>query len=284
MSLDETVRQGDRTAYLAALFAPPEARGALIALAAYRLELARVVAMGVEPMAAEIRLQWWRDAIRNEGFGEGASVPLVTALREAAARYRWPIDTLCGVSEGYIHDLYADPFADRDAFDGYAGETRGALVQLAAMALGVEALGEAEGLAAARTAAVAAGYAGVALVAAEAALAVVPELTRGRSMIPADAFEDAAGAPLSAVLPEGGATLPDAAKTAAVRALIDHGFAAEQEMRRHLGGVAAEVRAAFLPALTARLSLERAARRPLAPRPPGALALQLALWRAARRL
>lgn len=272
------VRAGDRVAWLSALFAPEAVRPALYALAAYRIELRRVVAGARDPLAAEIRLEWWREAIRDAGTGAGRSLPLVDALRDGAARYGWPHDTLCAVSEAHIHDLYADPFADFDAFDGYAGEAYGAPVQLAAMALGVAALGREDGFAAARTAATAAGWAGIALAAADAALAASADLSRGRSRLPTSAFPPGV---LAAALPDG--RLPDEA-AAAVAATAAHGMRAEDELRRLLPAVHAAVRAAFLPALVARGRLAAAARRPLDPRPPADWREQFALWSGARRM
>lgn len=277
----ESVRALDRTRWLGTLFVPETVRPALLALAAYRLELIRIVDGSREPMAAEIRLQWWRDAIRNEGYGEGASVPLVDALRDGIARYGWPVDTVCAVSEAFIHDLYADPFEDWDAFDGDAGEAYGAPVQLAAIALGIDALGREEGMAAARTAATAAGYAGVAMAAADTATTFAPRFARGRTRIPAAAWREATGGDLTAALSSGAS--PEASAEA-VRMIVAHGREADVEMREHLARVASSVRAAFLPALVASLALDAAHRSPIAPRAPAPWRVQLAMWREARRL
>lgn len=281
MAIGEAVRSGDRTAWLAALFAPESVRWALHALTAYRLELERIVAAAREPMAAEVRLQWWRDAIRDEGYGAGASVPLVDALREGARRYLWPLDTLCAVSEAHIHDLYADPFEDWDAFDGFAGESYGALTQLAAMALAVDALGPSDGAAAARSAATASGWAGVTLAAADAAATFVPRFAAGRARVPESVWRAHAAVPLAEALPAG---RPPGGAAVVVRAVVRHGEEADAALRDALSGVAPVARAALLPALLARGSLRAAAQAPLAPRLPSAWRAQLALWREARRL
>lgn len=281
MTIEAAVRAGDRTAWLAALFAPEPVRPALHALAAYRLELARIVATVRDPMAAEIRLQWWRDAIRDEGYGAGRSVPLVDTLREAARTYHWPLDTLCAISEAHIHDLYADPLEDWSALDGYAGEAYAAPLQLAAMALGVDALGEAEGFAAARTAAEAAGHAGVAMAAADVALTVPHRFARGVSLVPAAIWREATGETLAQSM--NAARLPDGAATA-VRAVAAHGAAADTAFRAALPTVAAPVRAALLPAMAARRALRAAARAPLEAGRPAAWRVQLDLWRGARRM
>ncbi|MCF3933063.1 squalene/phytoene synthase family protein [Acuticoccus sp. M5D2P5] len=280
MDFEDDVRTRDRTAYLSVLFAPASVRRALLALAAYRLELGRIVETIRDPLAAEIRLQWWRDAIRDQGFGEGAGIPLVLALRDGMARYHWPATTLADMSEAHIHDLYADPFPDFDAFDGYAGETRGAAIQLGVMALAIDALGEERGLAAARTAGTAAGYAGVALTAVAAASRLVPRLMMGHTLAPETAWR-AAGIDVAAMIRAGAVA---EGTDGVVRAMIAHGHTADEAMREALATVAPETRAAFLPAMTAKGALDAIARRPLAPREPAAWRTQLTLWRAARRL
>ncbi len=229
MDFAADVRTGDRTSYLSILFAPESARPALYALAAYRLELSRIVARARDPMAAEVRLQWWRDAIRNEGFGEGAPVPLVVALREAMDRYGWPADTLAAISEARIHDLYADPFADTDGFDGFAGEAFAAPLQLSAMAQAIAVHGEEAGYAASRTAAGAAGHGGVALAAADAALHEAARLKAGRTHIPASLWQAAGAGDIATHLTAG--TVPDALPEA-VRAMVAHGEAADEAFRR----------------------------------------------------
>ena len=54
-----------RTAILAALFAPAEHRNALLALYAFNLEVARVREVVRDPLAGEIRLQWWSDVLHG---------------------------------------------------------------------------------------------------------------------------------------------------------------------------------------------------------------------------
>ncbi len=60
------VREGDPDRYLATLFAPAAARPHLFALYAFSLTVARVREAASNPMAGEIRLQWWRDALQGE--------------------------------------------------------------------------------------------------------------------------------------------------------------------------------------------------------------------------
>lgn len=280
-SFADTVRAGDREHYLAALFAPAPVRMHLLALAAYRLELDRVVLTARDPMAAEIRLQWWRDAVRNEGYGEGAGLLLVQTLREGMAQYGWPAETLCAMSEARIHDLYADPFATWDAFDGYAGEVFGAPMQLAAMALCVSSHGENEGHALARTAAEAAGWGGVAIAAARDCHGMAHAWRTGRTHVPANVWLVEAGTPLAEALTE---PPREADLARAVRALADHGTEAFANLMRVIPAIAPAARAALLPAMVTKQPLVAAARAPADPPVVPSWRMQLSLWRAARSL
>jgi len=275
------LRRADRTRYLAALFAPESVRPALHALGLYAVELERIVRRARDPVAAEVRLQWWRDAVADRGYGAGATVPLVRALREAMGRYAWPPETLAAMSEARIHDLYADPFADTDAFDGYAGEAHAAPLQLAAMALAMDALGEEDGIAAARSAAVAAGHGGVALAAADTVLAERERLAAGRTHIPLSLWREAGARAPQDDLAEG--REPEGLGRA-VTLMAAHGAEADEATRTAAAGVAPAARPALLPAFTAQPVLRSAAARPLSPRAPGPLATQWRLWRAARVL
>jgi phytoene synthase len=67
---EHIVRAADKDRFLATLFAPANRRGALFALYAFNVEVARVREVAREPMAGEIRLQWWRDALERPGSGE----------------------------------------------------------------------------------------------------------------------------------------------------------------------------------------------------------------------
>lgn len=85
----DTVRRADRDRFLCALFAPEAARTGLLALLAFDYELARTRTVTREPMLAEIRLEWWREAA-TEAAGQGVprAQPVVEALSEASRRHR----------------------------------------------------------------------------------------------------------------------------------------------------------------------------------------------------
>jgi phytoene synthase len=74
------VRAADKDRFLATLFAPGRKRGPLFALYAFNIEIAGVRDRVREPMAGEIRLQWWRDVLDGERGGEAAANPVAAAL------------------------------------------------------------------------------------------------------------------------------------------------------------------------------------------------------------
>jgi 15-cis-phytoene synthase len=125
--------------YLAALLAPPAVRADLIALAAFLGDVERIIATVSDPALAEIRLQWWREAIDGAGRGERTGAVIADALGEAIRRHALPTATFDDMLEARSFDLYADPLPDAAAFDAYLVKADGAPFVLAAMILGLPA-------------------------------------------------------------------------------------------------------------------------------------------------
>lgn len=129
------VRAADRDRFLAGLYAPLPARRRLFALYAFDSEIARVPQAVREPMAGEIRLQWWRDVIGGERAGEAAANPVSAALIAAIGEGYLPRGPLLDLIEARGFDLYDDPMASLAALEGYADKTAGNMLRLAALAL-----------------------------------------------------------------------------------------------------------------------------------------------------
>ena len=129
------VRAADKDRFLATLFAPAEHRGALYALYAFNLEIARVREIVREPLAGEIRLQWWSDALAGIGAGDVGSNPVAAALLATIARYRLPMEHLTGLIEARRFDLYDDPMPRLDDLEDYGRKTSSAVIELAARIL-----------------------------------------------------------------------------------------------------------------------------------------------------
>ncbi|MFV4733664.1 squalene/phytoene synthase family protein, partial [Mycobacterium tuberculosis] len=86
--LDQALRRHDPDRWLSSRFVTdPDKRSKLVALYALDDAWARVAAQVTTPLAGEIRLAWWRDAVESFAAGGPAEHPALEALgREAAAR------------------------------------------------------------------------------------------------------------------------------------------------------------------------------------------------------
>jgi phytoene synthase len=129
------VRNADRDRFLASLFAPAERRGALHALYAFNIEIARVREAAHEPLPGEIRLQWWREVIGGERGGEASANPVAAALVAVIERHQLPAATLADLIEAHRFDLYDEPMARLADLEDYGRKTAAALLALAAQIL-----------------------------------------------------------------------------------------------------------------------------------------------------
>jgi 15-cis-phytoene synthase len=129
------LRAGDRDRFLAALFAPAEHRSAILALYAFNLEIARVREVAREPLAGEIRLQWWSDVLGGEPRGEAQGHPVVAALLAAVAKYRLDKSRLLALIEARSFDLFDEPMLTMADFEKYADAAAGGLMSLCAQVL-----------------------------------------------------------------------------------------------------------------------------------------------------
>ncbi|MGJ8611618.1 MAG: squalene/phytoene synthase family protein [Octadecabacter sp.] len=131
----QIVERGDPDRFMAAMAAPVGARRVLFALYAFNVEVARAPWVTEEPMIAEMRLQWWRDAL--EEIASGGPVrrhDVTTALAEVLdADGAKALDRLVAARRW---DIYKDAFEDAAHFQEYLEATSGELMWQAARALG----------------------------------------------------------------------------------------------------------------------------------------------------
>ncbi|MCC1491623.1 squalene/phytoene synthase family protein [Cognatishimia sp. F0-27] len=85
------VQKGDPDRFAATMAAPVPARVALFPLYAFNVEIARAPFASKEPIIAEMRLQWWADALDEIAAGgmvrrHEVTVPLAQALDPGTAR------------------------------------------------------------------------------------------------------------------------------------------------------------------------------------------------------
>ena len=168
-------RKHDPDRFFCALFAPPEPREALFALIGYQHELGRAREAASNPMAAAIRLQWWRDALEQPRRHEVA-----TPLRNAMAAGLLDPADLLAMADAREAELEEEGIPSRAALGAYLRGVHGGLAVAAGRMLGaagpelaaLQAVGAAHGLAA--------------LLRATPALAA-----RGRCLLPLDLLAEA---------------------------------------------------------------------------------------------
>lgn len=129
---EETVRRADPDRYIAALFAPAERRPLLFALYAFNHELARIGETVKQPMLADIRLEWWREAVEGARDGRPRDHDVVRALAEVFARVGPPLAPFDAMLTARRFDAGDERFADVAALEAYCDATSGALMRLAA--------------------------------------------------------------------------------------------------------------------------------------------------------
>ena len=129
------VERGDPTRFLAVMAAPVQARQVLFALFAFNLEVARAPWVTQQQMLAEMRLQWWCDALdeiaaqkpvrRHEVVTPLAALidsQAAVLLRDLVTARRW--------------DIYDEPFKNDAEFAHYIDCTSGHLLVVATGILG----------------------------------------------------------------------------------------------------------------------------------------------------
>ena len=132
---EELVREGDPDRYLASLFAPAAFRPHLFAISAFGLTIARVREAASNPMAGEIRLQWWRDALQGEARGDVKANPVAAALDDAIVKRRLRRQPFVDLIDARVFDLYDDPLPRVNDLEGYCGETVSSLIRLSGLVL-----------------------------------------------------------------------------------------------------------------------------------------------------
>jgi len=129
------VREADKDRFLASLFAPADRRPHLFALYGFNVEIARVGQVAHEPLAGEIRLQWWRDALSGGALGDAAANPVAAALLDTVARCGLPTAPLETLIDARARDLYDDPIQTLGELEAYGRATASSLFGLAARIL-----------------------------------------------------------------------------------------------------------------------------------------------------
>src|SRR5215510_10587645 len=261
------VRSADRDRYLSALFAPAEHRGALYALYALHIELARIPDVVTEPLAGEVRLQWWSEAVYEQRPEEMRGHPVANALGEVIDQYRLPRRLFDDLIEARRAHLARELFGSVDELERYARSTSSTLMELAARVMGAAAVEYA-------------GPAGISMGIISLLRNFANDAVRGRVTAPADLMIQ------TSVLPQdilAGRTTVQI--VALLKSLRDIAVRHYQEARVLIERDGSDAVAAWLPVATVPLDVRALSR--FADKPFAAIELppwrrQWTLWRAAR--
>ncbi len=265
-------REKARDQWLGALYAPPDARDALIALAAFDHEIRQARLRARDPNLAAIRLAWWRGVVCGEREAEAAGNPTALALLAAIEGFSLPRDPLETMLDARLEELAPAENFDLAAFESFADASEGMRLRLATRICGSEGADTAE----------VAPPAGQAL-----------GLTRMLAALPAKAGSAPTLFPVDlarrhgATLVDFDARRPSAGVVAAceeARALAGERL---DKAERLLASSPRAILPAFIPLGAVRLDLARLARKaenPFDPPPEASpLRRQWAIWRWARR-
>ncbi len=133
---DQFVRSVDFDRYLSTLFVPQQQRAELNVLYAFNHEVARTAETVSQPIAGQIRLQWWRDRIAELYRGAAIDHGLVEALGSVIAAHALPRELFDDLIDAREHDLEEAPFPTLESLEDYADATSGHVKRLAARILG----------------------------------------------------------------------------------------------------------------------------------------------------
>jgi len=129
---ETTVRRTDKDRYFASLFAPAEKRRLLFALYCFNEQLARAVAVARDPLAAEIRLQWWREALGAAREFRPPAHPVAIGLAEILEKYPDQMAEMEALIDVRIVESVPAPFATLAAMESHARSTSARLMGMAA--------------------------------------------------------------------------------------------------------------------------------------------------------
>ena len=266
------VREADFERYAATLFIGAEARRALLAVFAFNIEIARIREQISQPLAGEIRLQWWSDLLGGLAHGDAAGNPVAAELLLAIEQHALPPALLAGMIDAHRFDLYDEPMRTRAELEIYLESTASALFEVGTRVLGGEQPPDAEVLR----------QAGLAFGLTRIVEALPAHASRGQIVLPLDQFEEA-GIVVEDVL--AGKTTPHL--QAYVRGVASQARQHLAHALELMSDVRRSVRGALLPLALLDRKLKRMMSndyRPFEPLPTASNLMVLwTLWRASRR-
>lgn len=133
------LRERNRDAWLAALFAPEPARSYLHAIHAFAMEIDEVRAKVTQPLLGEMRLRWWADSLATPSEGGGAAHPVADAIDDTIAARGLSRDDFATFLDAHVADLYDQPVEALSALVAHRGGIAAAPLRWSAQCLGAPA-------------------------------------------------------------------------------------------------------------------------------------------------
>jgi phytoene/squalene synthetase len=140
--LKRQAREFEPDYFYAALLAPRDAQHDLIVLAAYVAETACISTSVQEPALAEIRVQWWRDALADAVVGTRSGNPVLDALADVVSRRGVGLHDASLPLEAIDREIEGAPFQSDEDLRTFLDQGSGAVAR---MALKITAPGAAMG-------------------------------------------------------------------------------------------------------------------------------------------
>ncbi len=88
LTLSTRLRQGQRALFLCSLFLPEPYRSAVIAIYSFNFEITRIRGLINEPLAGQLRLKWWYDAIESIGTGKISNHPVISQIEQVIEEFQ----------------------------------------------------------------------------------------------------------------------------------------------------------------------------------------------------
>ena len=126
----QMVREQAPDLYLSSLLLPDEVASDVQVLHAFHVEAVNITLATREPLAGEIRLQWWVEALTGLRNEEADGHPLARLLRDVIARHDLPLQPFEKKLNAHVFDLYREPMEDRTMFEAWCGEARSTQFQM----------------------------------------------------------------------------------------------------------------------------------------------------------
>ena len=123
--------------YYSFLFLPPEQRKAITALYAFCREVDDIVDECSDPQIARVKLQWWRDTMRETVNGV-AQHPVQKALINPIQHFKLPLELLLEIIDGMEMDLDNKRYATFDELSLYCYRAASVVGLLAARIFGYQ--------------------------------------------------------------------------------------------------------------------------------------------------